>query len=185
MLEKSAPPFLYGVGMITQEQLKSMFHYNPETGIFTRLTRPCHSVKIGEEAGYLHWFTKNLAYRHIEIGGKQYATHRLAFLYMTGEMPSEHVDHIDGNGLNNAWANLREVNRSQNLRNRKLNANNKSGHIGVSWYAPNGKWRASINIESGKKKHIGYFNSIEDAVAARQAAQAANDYHENHGRRAA
>jgi hypothetical protein len=171
--------------MITQDQLKSMFHYNQDTGIFTRLTRPCNSVQIGREAGYVQRFTKNLTYRRIEIDGKQHFIHRLAFLYMTGEMPNEHIDHIDGNGLNNAWANLRQVNRIQNLRNRKLNANNKSGHIGVSWYAPNGKWRAAINIESGKKKHIGYFNSIEDAVTALKAAQAANDYHENHGRKAA
>lgn len=170
--------------MLTQAQLKAMFHYDTDTGNFTRLTAPCNSVQVGEFAGHVHWQTETLAYRDIEIQGECHKAHRLAFLYMTGEFPPAHVDHIDGNGLNNAWANLRHADRSTNQRNRKLNTNNLSGCAGVSWYAPKGEWRAAINTAAGKK-HIGYFAELSDAIAARKKAEITHGYHANHGRKAA
>lgn len=170
--------------MITQDQLKAMFHYNPQTGVFTRLTRPNNRVRIGEEAGYIHRCTKNLAYRRIEINGKEYGAHRLAFVYMTGELPDSHIDHIDGNGLNNAWHNLREATAIENMRNRTMNVNNISGCSGVSWYSRGEVWRAAISTDAGKK-HIGYFSNLDDAINARKQAEIALGYHENHGRQAA
>lgn len=170
--------------MITQDQLRAMFHYNPDSGVFTRLIAPCHSVKVGDIVGTPHAYTVTLSYLDTEIDGKSYKVHRLAFLYMTGEFPPAHVDHIDGNGLNNAWANLRHVNRSANQRNRKLNTNNLSGCAGVSWYAPKSEWRAAINTAAGKK-HIGYFAELSDAIAARKKAEITHGYHANHGRKAA
>jgi hypothetical protein len=184
VLEKSAPPFLYEVSMITQDQLKSMFHYNHNTGVFKRKVARCNSIKAGDVVGTEHRQSESLSYLEVEIDGQCHKLHRLAFLYMEGELPPAHVDHIDGNGLNNAWANLRHVDRSTNQRNRKLNANNLSGCAGVSWYAPKGEWRAAINTAAGKK-HIGYFPELSDAIAARKQAEITHGYHANHGRKAA
>jgi len=170
--------------MLTQERLKQLLNYDPETGVFTRMTRTANSVKIGEEAGAIHQYTHNLIYREIGIDRATYKAHRLAFLYMTGEMPSDKVDHIDGNGLNNAWANLRSVSNLENCRNQKRFINNKSGHPGVSWYARDGVWRAAIGT-GGAKKHLGYFANLDDAIAAKKQAEIALGYHENHGRQAA
>lgn len=169
--------------MLTQEELKSFAHYDPETGKFTRLVAPCNSVKVGDELGYSHRAGGGLMYRKVEHGGKCYQLHRLAFLYMTGSFPGGHVDHIDGDGMNNRWANLRSVSMSENQRNRRLHTNNRSGFPGVSFFKRTGKWRAAINIKRGVKTHIGYFDTLEEAIAARAKAQEAAGYHENHGER--
>lgn len=161
----------------TQKDLKKLFHYNPETGVFTRLTQPCNSVKIGDTVGHISKVkNSDLRYYLTQILGKHYKLHRLAFLYMTGEFPEQHVDHIDGNGLNNKWENLRDVTRSQNGRNRKININNNSGYPGVSYFKQTKKWRAAINIEKGTKKHLGYFDSFEEAKVVRIEAEKQTEY---------
>ena len=49
---------------------------------------------------------------------KRYHAHRLVFLYIDGYFPAADVDHIDGNGLNNARINLRKVSHQENMKNR-------------------------------------------------------------------
>lgn len=167
--------------MISQDELKELMHYAPETGSFTRLKANNGNVKVGEEVGWVisHNHT-TLQYRGTEINGKKYLLHRLAFLYMTGIFPKFHVDHIDGNGLKNKWSNLRQVTRTENLRNRRLNTNNRSGRIGISFHKQSNKWRAAINM-NGAKKHLGYFDKFEEAVVVRKEAERMLNYHENHG----
>lgn len=75
------------------------------------------------------------------------------------------VDHIDGNGLNNRRSNLRICSNSENARNRRKRIDNTSGYKGVSFDARSYKWVAYINFD-GKRMHIGYFNTREDAHAA-------------------
>jgi hypothetical protein len=67
------------------------------------------------------------------------------------------VDHIDGNPSNNAWANLRLVDKHVNLQNqRKPHSNNMVGLLGVSVYKPNGKFKAQIMVD-GRVRSLGYF----------------------------
>lgn len=47
---------------------------------------------------------------------------------------------------------------------------NTSGHTGVSWHQPTGKWLAYINFR-GKRYHLGVFDDIQDAVEARAKAK--------------
>lgn len=55
----------------------------------------------------------------------------------------EHIDHINGNKLDNRFCNLRQVSRFGNLQNmREATKKNKVGLLGVS--AHQGKWRAQI-----------------------------------------
>lgn len=76
-----------------------------------------------------------------------------------------HVDHIDGNPLNNQKSNLRPCTHGQNMFNKKSYKNSTSKFKGVSWKSENKKWVAQIQY-NGKKAHIGYFSSeIEAAVA--------------------
>lgn len=81
------------------------------------------------------------------------------------------VDHIDHDTLNNIRANLRVVTHSQNLRN-LLGATSKSrtGILGVGWHKQIGKWRAYIG-DNAKYVHLGLFDTIEEATAARKAAE--------------
>ena len=80
-------------------------------------------------------------------------------------------DHIDGNTLNNSRGNLRIATPSQNCRNQKIRINNKSGYKGVSWRKDTEKWAAYINFD-GKKNHLGFFSTPEQAHAAYCSAAA-------------
>jgi hypothetical protein len=161
--------------MINQKRLKDLLEYNPETGIFIWKVRTSKRVKIGDVAGC----ENSRGYVYIKVDNKNYRSHRLAWLYMTGEFPPDCIDHINGITNDNRWINLRSVTHSENMKNQKKLKNNISGHQGVSWDKPTEKWVARHTINN-KLIHLGYFTNIEDAVAAREVV--AHLYHENHGR---
>lgn len=154
--------------MITQEYLKSILYYNLDTGIFTWKFNKSKRVKAGYSAGWLCD-----GYRNIEINNKQYKTHRLAWLYVNGEIPTNLIDHIDGNRSNNKIFNLREATYQTNSENYRTPKTNKSGIKNVSWYKNLNKWVVSISIKKIKKT-IGYFDDLEFAELV--AIEARNKY---------
>lgn len=99
---------------LTQTRLKELLFYNPETGNFTWLVRSADRIKIGQTAGCLD---KTNGYISIKVDKRRYTGHRLAYLYMTGEFPTE-IDHINRNRADNRWENLRNVPHSINMKNR-------------------------------------------------------------------
>lgn len=99
---------------LTQERLKELFDYDPTTGIFkTKVARG--KVPAGRAYG-----SHNNEYVQIWVETRGYAAHRLAWLYVHGYFPKAplEIDHIDRQKNNNRIANLREVTRSENRRNR-------------------------------------------------------------------
>jgi hypothetical protein len=74
-----------------------------------------------------------------------------------------YVDHINGDGLDNRRSNLRVCSVKQNMRNRGPQINNTSGYKGVSPHR--GRWRAAITVNQNTK-HIGVFDTLEDAARA-------------------
>lgn len=144
---------------LTQARLKELLVYKPQTGVFEWLV----GKGAGTEAGGKD---KKNGYMRIKVDGVLYRTHRLAWLYMTGAFPIDHVDHRDGDRTNNRWANLRPAVIAENNQNSWIpRSNSVSGVRGVSWYPLYSKWRAVIGIQ-GKTINIGYFDSIEEAAAA-------------------
>lgn len=164
--------------VITQEQLKELLHYCPETGVWTWLVSRGKARK-GDEAGHI-MISGGKKYRGIRVLGYPFRAHRLAFLYVNGVFPEQDVDHEDGNGLNNRWSNLRAVTPADNAKNQRLHSSNASGKSGVSWHKRDSKWQAIITVNS-RKKQLGYFSSKEEAIAAREAAETEFGYHKNHG----
>lgn len=160
--------------ILTQARLKELLHYDPDTGIFTwKVARAGRWVKVpGAIAG-----TKMArGYTAISVDGWRESCHRLAFLYMNGQLPSGDVDHINRNRTDNRWANLRDVSRSVNMQNRvKANKNSTSGFLGVSWSKTAKKFEACIKID-GKKKYLGLFEGAEEAHQAYLKAK--RKYHE-------
>lgn len=150
---------------ISHDLLTYLFRYEPETGDFVR-AKPRQGASVGEVAGCI---VTNPAtgkkYRHIGVNGEQLMAHRLAWFYVHGTWPVGEIDHIDGNSLNNAIANLREATRSQNSFNRGQQVTNTSGFKGVCWHKNRCKWAASITVDR-KQKHLGYFPTAELAHAA-------------------
>ena len=152
------------------EKTKQILNYNPETGDFTYIQKR-KRMNIGDKAGALN----KAGYIQLNLFGKVYAAHRVAFLYMIGSWPVGVVDHKDTNTSNNKWSNLRDVTKTVNNRNKNIQKNNKSGVTGVSWNTREKRWVATICVES-KSLCLGYFKFFEDAVLARMTAEKENGY---------
>ena len=157
----------------TQADIKNMFSYDRLTGEITRRKR---KGKTGCVATY-----KTCKYIEICIGRVRFKAHRLAWIYVNGTIPDT-IDHIDGNGINNSISNLRNVTMSINQRNRKLNANNKSGVCGVIYSDRDRSWVASGKVD-GKTKNIKQTKDFFEAVCARKSFEVKNNYTATHGRR--
>lgn len=162
--------------MLTQERLKELLSYDPETGIFINLLDRGKRAKKGLEAGSI----QSYGYRRVKIDMVEYRTHRLAWLYMTGFFPKDQIDHINHVTSDNRWCNLREVTTTGNAKNRSLSTANKSGVIGISWEKGRSKWHASIRV-AGKTIHIGRYKNKEEAIKARRDAEVKLNFHPNHG----
>lgn len=167
------------VAMITQKKLKSKINYCPETGVFTWIYGT-GLVKSGDKAGRVLTTKFRKKYSQIKIFKKHYLAHRLAYFYMVGEWPIDQVDHIDGNGLNNKWVNLRAVSASDNCKNKRLQSNNKSGVAGVSFNSQLNKWK-SVIYNNKTQIHLGYFSDKFEAICVRKSAERSHGFHINHG----
>lgn len=184
-----AKPFI-DVGL-TAEQLRSILHYDPDTGLFrwsegidhwragmlagtkmrTRATGNDYVViGIGTTSRGIY----DREYIAIGVQKRVYRAHRLAWLYVYGEWPDRQVDHINGDSLDNRIVNIRLATNYQNCLNRGLRRNNTSGVKGVSWSKRAQKWLAHITVNR-KIMHLGLFDTIEEATAIR--VEAANRLH--------
>ena len=163
--------------MITQEELKHLIHYDPETGVFTNTTNRRYATP-GKTSGTID----ANGYRVISINCEKFYGHRLAWLYMIGEIPENSIDHIDGNPSNNKWDNLRHSEHKENIRNCKISKNNKSGYKGVFWDKQAQKYIAKIKVNY---KNIYLGRSSCPKEAHKMYCEAADKYHKefaNYGR---
>lgn len=147
---------------LTQEYLKEVINYCPNTGIF-RWAKSRRGVSAGTECGYVD----NHGYRRIGLLRSDYAAHRLAWIYMNGVAPEFDIDHKDGNRSNNAYSNLREATRAENLQNmrKKRHSSGKpsaSRYVGVTFHVGKNRWQARIT-KDGVSKHLGWFIDEESA----------------------
>lgn len=141
------------------QYLKENLSYDPATGLFKWIKRKGGRAFNSEPGN-----TMPNGYKRIKLPSGSYLQHRLAWLYMTGVMPTKFIDHIDGNPSNNKFDNLREVSQSLNIQNRRKasKANKSSKLLGVSYHSRDKLWRARIMI-NGKDMCIGYFKDKFEA----------------------
>lgn len=143
----------------TQERLFELFSYDPATGSFTRKVTVSNQPP-GTIVGHPHGHR----YLGVSVDGKRYYCHRLAWLYMTGSFPPHEIDHINGNGEDNRWENLRVADRQQNLMNRKHKLP-RSGVKGVHRFWNDSAWYAQVGYK-GKTYNLGTFRCLEEAAEA-------------------
>ena len=134
---------------ITQQQLQQLINYDSLTGLFYRLGS---TISIGS--------SRHTGYVRISVSGKYYRAHRLAWLYHYGIWPVGSIDHINGDITDNRISNLRLVTVSENNTNR----------LGRGYYREGNKYRSQIHV-NGKRKHLGMFDTQEEAEAAYKAAK--------------
>jgi hypothetical protein len=91
----------------------SRHHVLMDTPSFFRLRQP-HLHLLPIRSGDNSTF-----YAACYIGGKRRLLHRVLFGYQITD--NDHVDHIDGNGLQNCFSNLRLTDQSGNMRNTRRN----------------------------------------------------------------
>ena len=150
---------------MTAEEARQLFSYNPETGDLVWRV----SLNSRAPIGYIVGTQTKYGYIQVQVRGKSYLAHRVAWLITYGEWPVEHLDHINGNVQDNRLSNLRQATNAQNRYNMKLNIRNKIGLKGVSFAKGRNKWAAHISA-NGRSRTLGYFATPEEAHAAYCAA---------------
>ncbi len=156
--------------VIPLDVLKEHLQYSPETGLFTWLKSTTRSIRIGDIAGHRGGNPpprkKTIC---ISIGGTRVAAHRLAWLYMTGELPSQMVLHKDGNQHNKKWSNLSAGTRPDAmLRSKTIRQANTTGARGVFAEKRTGRYYAQGRFE-GVTECLGSYDTIGEAEAAIKA----------------
>lgn len=145
---------------LTLERLKQVVRYEPDTGLFYWVSRPSNRIHVGDRAG----LAAPVGYWSIAIDGARYLAHRLAWLYVTGHWPKDEVDHLNGDGTDNRWSNLREAHRVLNAQNmRRAKRDNSTGYLGVREM----RSRFQANIKAGGRiQNLGTYDTPEQAHAA-------------------
>lgn len=170
---------------ITAALVREFLNYDPDTGALC--WKPRNAKHFASDGDHKRWNTKYAgkpAFRAKAakgyLGGKMFGTkhvaHRIAWLHYYGEWPKQQIDHLDHNKTNNCIANLRDVNTSQNARNRRKNGDRVSG---VRYQPKTQNWRATLRTQRNFV-HLGCFATKDEAISARKDAEWAYGYHENH-----
>ncbi len=162
------------------EKINAFVQYDPGTGDFTwrhpdpdwftsmKAWRSWTKKHAGKPAGDIG----NHGYVRFMIAGQRMLAHRVAYFIVHGVEPPT-LDHRNGVRADNRIVNLREVTSEQNAQNAATRSTNTSGVMGVT--ACGQKWQAYIR-EGGRLAHLGFFNTLEEAVAARRSAESRLGY---------
>lgn len=182
---------------LTQEIVRELLDYNPDTGLFfwkKRSPKWFNCGKINPKSKALWWNNQHEGARALQfpdksrggylrgaILGHKYCAHQIAFLYMTGDWPKV-VDHINGIRDDNRWCNLRNGTYGENAKNAKLRKDNKTGFAGIYFSRSENKLKVYIRSEN-KQIHLKTTACIGEAIRIRRQAEIEHGFHPNHGRR--
>lgn len=145
--------------------LRATFNYDPKTGVLSHAA-PRSGARVGARAGSL----KRDGYRVASFRSRPFREHRLIFAYMEGRWPTTEIDHVNGVRDDNRWVNLREAMPAQNQANTHYRS--KSGLKGAYFNVRANRWHSLISV-GGRVRHLGYFDTKEEAHAAYSAAATA------------
>ena len=164
-------------GVYRRKEIKmnwnEIFSYEKSTGfLYWKSKSSVYSrIAIGSKAGYLN----KSGYLIVTVNFKKLSVHRIVWEMHNDKIQDGMcIDHINGNKKDNRLENLRLATMSQNVCNQSLGKRNKSGFKGVCKPKNQSSWVAQICINKNIT-HLGYFDTKEEAYAARVAAE--KEYH--------
>lgn len=167
--------------------LQSRFTYDPDSGklLWNKVEevnyrqRQWNTRYAGTEAGTVKTKATGHKYLQVSINKKLVPVHRVIWKMVTGLEPTE-VDHLNQNGTDNRWNNLRNVPHALNMRNLPKKKSNKSGATGVHFDKRRQCYYARISYNS-KMLHVGTYQTLEAAAEAVKARRIELGFTENHG----
>lgn len=143
----------------TYEWLREWLFYDEETGElrWAKATGQRYAWDIADRLAFT-------GYRYVTIRSKRYASHRVAYFWMTGAWPINQIDHINHVRDDNRWVNLRDATASQNVANVRCHTYKYKGVI-----AANRGYRAIIRAR-GTSYSLGLYQNAEQAFGAYKIA---------------
>lgn len=126
-----------------------------------------------ERVSAYHWYKDDAGYARTNMweNGRKSAAPRMHRFILGVTNRKAHIDHINGDKLDNRKENLRVCSASNNAMNRGRQSNNKSGYKGVIYDKERDKWRAEITVNK-KRMYLGRYETVEEAAEAyRKAAE--------------
>jgi len=144
----------------TQDRLKALLRYDPDSGVFTWIDPQSNRVKTGSRAGYVG----PSGHRVIRIDRQLLPASSLAVFYMTGVYPSDLVDHKNRVPTDDSYSNLRLADYPENGFNTTGHSDSALGLKGVHQHVQ-GRFCAQISAR-GKREHLGLFDTPAEAHAA-------------------
>ena len=144
----------------SREYLASLFSYDPESGLITRLVTQNYLGVAGQTLDS----PQNAGYLQVSLKGKRMLAHRLAYFLHTGETPQE-IDHVDHDRQNNKFENLRAATSSLNKCNAPMRVTNSSGFKGVWYDKSRNRYTAQFQYQ-GVNRRLGRFKTAEAAARA-------------------
>jgi hypothetical protein len=175
----------------SQDLLIALLSYDPETGVLTWRERDaCWFKTLRAERTWNARYAGKPAFTAVSCNGylegsilnASCLAHRVIWKLVHGTDP-EQIDHINGRRVDNRLENLRDVNEGMNRRNMAIRSDNTSGRVGVVFDRRSNRWLARIH-DNHKCVYLGTFKTLDEAIAARDAADREYGYHSNHGRAA-
>lgn len=151
---------------VSLERLREVLDYDPETGRFVWRI----SLNARGPAGSVAGTSLPDGYLRIQIDRVPMKAHRLAWLWVHGEMPLCEVDHINRIKSDNRITNLRLATSKQNKENQSLRVTNTSGHKGVHWDKSREKWMAFV-VHHRKFKNLGRYDDLNQAIEVAEDAR--------------
>lgn len=161
------------------EEVARLFTYDRETGVLYWRIRNGNHTRRNYVAGSIKG--NNNGYRRVRIKGKNYMEHRIIVMLCFGHIPENaEIDHINHARNDNRLCNLRFVTGSENSKNKSVSSRSTTGVTGVHFSKTRKKYVAQIKVNR-KAMHLGMFETLEEAAAARAEANLKFNFHNNHG----
>ena len=144
------------------DDLRERYTYCPDTGAIHRAGKLCVSRTYGG--------------KYLKAGAM--LQHRLAWFLYTGQQPPAQIDHINLNGHDNRWENLREADTSENQCNIEVHTRSLTGIKGIMPVRGGKLFRAEVCHNGVRhQKHSKNIETLQQWVIDKR-----NELHQSYAR---